>query len=292
MAEYPKIDIPYRLKYEGRDATSNRLEAYQAARSLEGMVWALNISLFFAATGRVRQRGNLSSAGSIYIHPARRGSFVYDLTLLVQENPFISGIVGGWAANTVTPFVNGVISEAFKAATGIVSPPPVRSRKYIKRIDEAGFEKLVKRIEPPLTRGHSTIGSTSDTISLMQNKTSLAKFDHTTKQYLEAKLASGFYIIDTNITSFNILTGNGRLYHPEEEATFPFTLEDNSGPESSDWIIESMKNFKSGRKGIIRLSARRMETADGKLKRLRISSAEEVPPSDWEEGSDPLRSRR
>ena len=286
------ISIRQKIVFEGLDADGHRLEAYPAAQSLEGLIWALTVATNFAVSGRVRQRGDLSSSVKIYISPPKRGSVINELNLLVQENAFISLIVGGWAVNTVTPFVNSLISYTFNSVASGARSIPYGAKKFFKKLDDGDLEKLLNRVEPPLTRAHTAIGKTSSTIKLVSARTELVKFDQTTKSYLEARAREGFQTIETNTTSFNVLTKNGRLYDPVTAQTVPFTLTANSLAGSSDVIANSMRQYAQGREGTIRLTAQRVETLEGRLKQLRISSAELIPPTDWVDGVDPLTVRR
>ena len=112
------------------------------------------------------------------------------------------------------------------------------------------------------------------------------------KAYLEAKRSDTFEVIDTNITSFNLLTGNGRLYDPEAETTAAFTLSTTPAKGTKNILIQSMEQYSLGRQGQIRIVVQRVETVEHRLKKFIITSAEEIPRSDWLNGSDPLRSRR
>lgn len=286
------ILITYKLKFEGGDADRHQLEAYPAAQSLEGIIWALSITLNYGVTGKIRQRGDLSRACQVYISPPKRGSVLYELTILIQENPFIAGVIGGWAANTATPYVNGLIGYVFKSALGVASVIPARATKYFKKLSEDDLQKVVHRIEPPLTRGHAAIGKTATTISLRAKNTDLVLMDAGTKSYLEARLKDDFYYLDANVTSFNVLTGNGRLYHPDEDSTVAFSLSADPFAGTKNILIESMQQYSAGRCGIVRMTTQRVETKEGRLKKLIVASAEEIPQSDWEDGVDPLRSKR
>jgi len=286
------ILITYKLKFEGGDADRHQLEAYPAAQSLEGIIWALSITLNYGVTGKIRQRGDLSRACKVYISPPKRGSVLYELNILVQDNPFISIVLGGWAMNTATPYINALIGYVFNSALGVASVIPARATKYFKKLNEEDLQKVVHRIEPPLTRGHAAIGKTASTVSLRAKNTDLVLMDADTKSYLEARLKDEFYYLDANVTSFNILTGNGRLYHPDEDCTVAFSLSADPFAGTKNTLIESMQQYSAGRCGIVRMTTQRVETKEGRLKKLIVASAEEIPPSDWEDGSDPLRSLR
>ena len=169
------IRITYKLKFEGGDADRHQLEAYPAAQSLEGIIWALSITLNYGVTGKIRQRGDLSGACKVYISPPKRGSVLYELNILVQDNAFIALILGGWAVNTATPYINALIGHVFNSALGVASEIPVRARKYLNKLNEDDLQKVVHRIEPPLTRGHAAIGKTAATVSLRAKNTELTE---------------------------------------------------------------------------------------------------------------------
>ena len=214
------------------------------------------------------------------------------MNILVQDNPFISLVLGGWAVNAATPYVNALIGYVFNSALGAARAIPVRAMKYFKHLREDDLQKVIHRIEPPLTRGHAAIGKTATTISLRAKNTDLAIMDAMTKSYLEARLKDEFYILDTNVTSFNILTGNGRLYYPDEDRTVPFSVSTTPFAGTQNTLIESMQQYNAGRCGIVRMTAQRVETKEGRLKKLIVASADEIPQADREDQSDPLRAVR
>ena len=156
------LQLNYKIKFDGKDADRHRLEAYPAAHSLEGLTWALALTLHFGVTGEVRGRGDLSRSAKIYISPPRRGSVINELNIFVQENPFLVASAGAYTVNTVSPFINGLIRYAFNHALGIGGDFTHGVRRKLSGLDQDRLEKLVERIEPPLTRAHSVIGKTAD----------------------------------------------------------------------------------------------------------------------------------
>lgn len=286
------IELEYKIKFEGGDADRHVLEAYPAAQTLEGLTWALAVTVNFAVTGEIRHKGDLSRSAKMFIHPPRRGSVINDLNILVQQHPFLVATVGGYAVNTITPFINGVVGYAFRQAMGYGDGFLHGSKKYLKGFDENRLDKLVTRIEPPLTRAHAVIGKTADQVILRNKRTDLATFDYETKAFMEARISDRFETLDTNITSLNVLTGNGRLYDPVTQVTAPFSLNTNTPKATRKTVILSMDQFSMGRNGTIRLTVQRVETLEKRLKKYVISSAEEIPQVDWINGGDPLRSAR
>jgi len=61
--------IPDKVIMDGLDAERNQLEAYAAAKSLEGLTWALSTTINFAATGKYKSRGDMPKSATIYICP-------------------------------------------------------------------------------------------------------------------------------------------------------------------------------------------------------------------------------
>lgn len=286
------INLKYKIKFDGGDADQHRLEAYPAAQSLEGLTWALGLTLHFGVTGDVRGRGNLSRSAKIFISPPRRGSVLNELNILVQENPFLVATVGAYAVGTVTPYINGLIKYTFNQALGEGGEFPTGAKRLLRKLNGDDLDKLVTRIEPPLTRAHAVIGKTADTITFKSKRTDIAELNHDTKAYLDAKLTDAFETIDTNVTSFNVLTGNGRLYDHETEGTAAFSLSSSPREGTKSTMIASMEQFASGRKGTIRVVVQRVETVEHRLKKFVVASAEEIPPSDWVDGIDPMRVAR
>ena len=284
--------VNYKLKFDGRDADRHMLEAHAAGQSIEGFSWALGLTLNYGITGRLRYSRDLSRSAKIFISPPKRGSVLYELNILVQENPFLVATLGCYAVNTVTPYINGLIGYVFKQAMGIGEDFPQLARKYLKKLKGDDLNDLIQRIEPPLTRAHTVIGRTADEIKLIRGRTEIVRLDQSTKENLKAQPVGNYDTIDSNVTSFNILTGNGRLYSPETQSTIPFGLRQTYRHGTTTALISSMEQYALGRTGTIRIVGERVETPGGRLVRYIVGSAEEIPQSDWADGIDPMRQRR
>ncbi|HRO13579.1 MAG TPA: hypothetical protein PLL33_00755 [Paracoccus sp. (in: a-proteobacteria)] len=204
----------------------------------------------------------------------------------------MTATVGAYAVNTVTPYINGVISKVFSYSLGILCDIPARAQGFISKLEEQELEDLSYRIEPSLRRGHEAIGRSADAITITSKRTEVAKLDSATKRYLDIREAPGNEIFIANVTSFNILSGNGRIYYPPINTTIGFSLEVKAPPEVAAKLTESMNYYSRGREGKIRITARHLVNGDGRVVRLIIKNADEVPAVDWVEGSDPLRATR
>lgn len=286
------IWINYKLIFEGRDADRNMLEAHPAGHSIEGFSWALALTLNYGVTGRTNYSRDLSQSARIFISPPKNGSVYYDLGIIIQENQFIAGLVGGYAVNTVTPYINGLISYVFNQALSVGVEFAGDAIKYIEKLKSDDLSAISRRIEPPLTRAHTAIGRTADELKLTRRGRELVRLDQQTKENMKARPADVYDSVDTNVTSFNLLTGNGRLYSPETDTTIPFSLRKSYQYGTTAALLLSMEQYDLGRAGTIRVVAERVETSNGRLVKYIVGSAGEVPQSEWFNGVDPMRQRR
>ena len=287
--------IPYKIIFTGLDADENELEAYAASKSLEGLTWALSTTINFSVTGKYKSRGDMSKSARIYMSPARQGSFIVAMNAWVVANPFLATVALGGAVSVVAPYVNKTSESAFGKALGSISEIPDGFRKYYKRLskDERNeLDTLIQRIEPPLSRAHMVIGQTATEVAFKSKRTELFKMDEVTKEYIEAKPLNAPEIMVTNITAYNVVSRNGRMYDPVNGTTAAFTLIKSPLKGTANTITTSLDQYQAGRKGLVKVTADRVQTESGRLKKFLVTAAEEIAVQDWENGQDPLRSVR
>ncbi|WP_417589538.1 hypothetical protein [Pararhodobacter oceanensis] len=289
------VKIPYKVIFTGLDADENQLEAYAASKSLEGLTWALSTTINFSVTGKYKSRGDMSKSARIFMSPARQGSFIVAMNAWVVANPFLATITLGGAVSFVAPYVNKTIEYAFGKALGSISDIPDGFKKYYNRLskDERNqLDTLIQRIEPPLSRAHMVIGQTAAEVAFKSRRTELFKMDEATKEYIEAKPLDAPEMMVTNITAYNVVSRNGRMYDPVNRSTAAFTLIKSPLKGTANTITTSLDQYQAGRKGLVKVTADRVQTESGRLKKFLVSAAEEIAVQDWENGQDPLRSVR
>jgi hypothetical protein len=289
------VNIPYKIIFTGLDADGNELEAYAASKSLEGLTWALSTTINFSVTGKYKSRGDMSKSARIYMSPARQGSFIVSMNAWVVANPFLATVVLGGAVSVVAPYVNKTIEYAFGKALGNISDIPDGFKKYFNRLskDERNeLETLIQRIEPPLSRAHMVIGQTATEVVFKSKRTELFKMDETTKEYIEAKPLGDPKVMVTNITAYNVVSRNGRMFDPVNRSTAAFTLIKSPLKGTANTITTSLDQYQAGRKGLVKVTADRVQTESGRLKKFIVTAAEEIAVQDWKNGQDPLRSVR
>jgi len=213
----------------------------------------------------------------------------------VIANPFLATVALGGGTNVVAPYVNKTIEYVFGKALGNISEVPNGYKKYYKRLskeDKNQLEILVQRIEPPLSRAHSVVGQTAGEVKFISNRTELFKMDENTKEYIEAKPANAPEILETNVTAYNVVSGNGRMFDPVHKRTAAFTLSKSPLKGTGKVITTSLDQYQAGRKGMVKVTADRVQTESGRLKKFSVTAAEEIAKSDWKNGQDPLRAAR
>jgi len=213
----------------------------------------------------------------------------------VLANPFLTTVALGGAVSVVAPYINKTIEYAFGKALGNISEIPDGFKKYYKRLskDERNeLDTLIQRIEPPLSRAHMVIGQTATEVAFKSKRTELFKMDEATKEYIEAKPLDAPEVIITNITAYNVVSRNGRMYDPVNGSTAAFTLIKSPLKGTANTITTSLDQYQAGRKGLVKVTADRVQTESGRLKKFLVTAAEEIAIQDWENGQDPLRSVR
>lgn len=290
-----EIKIPYKVKIDGLDANRNELEAYYATKSLEGLTWALTTTINFAATGKYKSKGDMSKSAKIYMKPARQGSFIVAMDAWVTANPFLAIVAVGGSVGVITPYINKTIEYTFGKALGTISEIPDGFKKYYNRLSKEErnqLEVLTQRVEPPLSRAHTLIGQTASEVKFISKRTQLFNMDETTKEYIEAKPANSPEILNTNVTAYNVVSRNGRMFDPQTKKTAAFTLVKSPMKGTAKTITTSLDQYQAGRKGMVKVTVDKVATESGRLKKFLVTAAEEIDRSDWEDGQDPLRAAR
>lgn len=177
-----------RITYTGGPADHNTLPAYDGATSIDGIIRALHITTHAYMTGQVVSRATALKGASMIMKPARQGSFLVDLIVLIETYPGTTGLAGAVLA---APFYD-FVKTAFKRATGSIDAEPeskllidLYKRKEpppLKR-HPADLDELAEALEGSLQDAHRPIG-VQDSVSrilISSPRKSLTSFDLETK---------------------------------------------------------------------------------------------------------------
>lgn len=274
----------FKIKYEGGLADQNALPGYDGATSIDGITRAMHIAVHAYMTGEVTARATALKNASILIKPARQGSFVFELIVLIEAYPATAGI----AAAIGGPMLYDFVKTAFKRATGSLDAEPentslraLQNRKEPPPLKKplADFDELSEALEGSLQDAHRPIGGegTIGSISIGSPRHDLVVFDDTTKDWVNTREeAAALEVVRGNITRYNSMSRNARVYVDELRKIVPIRPD-------ADFVLGDLplltwslhgSNIRTASK--LDLTVRRVSSASGKVKRLLLVSCERV----------------
>lgn len=274
-----------RIKYEGGLADENSLPGYDGVTSIDGITRAIHIATHAYMTGEVVSRATALKGASIVLKPARQGSFIFDLIVLIEANPATSGVA---AALGSAPFYD-FIRTAFKRATGMLDAEPETS--HLKNLYErkdppalkkppADLDSLAETLEGSLQAVHRPIGEegTIGTISIGSSRQELIKFDDETKDWVNTQEeAVGLEVLRGNVTRYNALSRNGRAFVDPLGRVVPIRPDGDFPTADLAHLTWSLHGSNIGAPSKIDMRARRVTSASGKVKRLLLSDCQRAP---------------
>jgi hypothetical protein len=107
--------IPLEARFSGQEADFHELPAYDGFNSLAGLSLAATIVTHYAATGRLRRRGQFEARSRIRLKELKRGSLIFGLVIeFAASNPFVLGITGG----VISSAIYDLLKFAFRQTVG------------------------------------------------------------------------------------------------------------------------------------------------------------------------------
>lgn len=274
-----------KISYKGGLAEKNSLPGYDGATSIDGITRAMHIATHAYMTGEVVSRASALKRASIILKPARQGSFIFDMIVLMEANPATTGAAAGLAAAPFYDFIKTVL----KRATGLINAEPESPhlRKLYERKEPPDLKKppadldmLAEVLEGSLQAAHRPIGSegTIESISIGSGRRKFYEFDIETKGWVntrdeETKIEK----FQGNVTRYNSLSRNGRAFIDSLERVIPFRPDGDFSAGDLPFLTWSLHGSNIGDRNKINIHARRVTSASGKVKRLLFSSCNRVP---------------
>ena len=274
-----------RIRYEGGLADESSLPGYDGVTSIDGITRAVHIATHAYMTGEVVSRATALRGASIILKPARQGSFLIDLLVLMEANPATTGAVIGVSA---APFYD-FIKTAFKRATGSLDAEPetahlrdLYSRKEppLSKKPPADLDNLAETLEGSLQAAHRPIGTegTINTISIGSARRELIQFNDNTKDWVTTQdEAVGLEVFRGNITRYNALSRNGRAFVDQLERVVPVRPDGDFPAGDLAHLTWSLHGSNIGAPSKLDMRARRVTSASGKVKRLLLSDCQRAP---------------
>ncbi len=274
-----------KVSYQGGLADDNALPGYDGATSIDGVTRAVHIVTHAYMTGEIVSRATALRGASIILKPARQGSFIFDLIVLIEANPATTGALVGLGA---APFYD-FLKTAFKRATGALDAEPETA--HLRQLYErkqppplkkppADLDVLAETLEGSLQAAHRPIGGdgTIGTISIGSPRQKLIQFDEETKGWVNTQEeAIGLEVFRGNVTRYNALSRNGRAYIDQLERVVPVRPDGDFPAGDLAHLTWSLHGSNVGAPSKIDMRARRVTSASGKVKRLLLSDCQRAP---------------
>jgi len=276
--ELETTEVRFKIRYDGGIADRHVLPGYDGATSIDGMTRAFHIALNAYMTGEAKGRATVLNNAKIYIKPPARGSFIFEIVCLIEAYPATSAVLSSIAAPAIYDF----IKTAFKRATGTQDAEPENptvAKIYNAKAPPAGkvppadLDVIAEVLEGSLQDAHRVIGDGGvSKITISSPRNELIELNSETKQWVntqdEAALIETFH---GNVTRYNALSRNGRAYIEEFGRIVPFRPDGDFPAGEFPKLTWSLHGSNTGAAKRLKLSARRVTSASGKVKRLLLS---------------------
>lgn len=267
------------VTYDGGRAQAGLLSAYDAGISVAGMARALAITghaLLYQGVPRVRAakvRGI-----EIYVTPARAGSFIQELRVVLSDPVVALGVALG--AGVFSNAMWDLIKWSWSATVAKAIQPDSAHLKELFERKEPYLEQLPAALESPLRQVHRPIEADPDVEISVENpeipeQHEIVHFDEETLAYLSSKAPDDEPVIVTgNVTRYNILSGVGRFYSLEEGRVIPFRLSPALPGNQRPFITWSLDERNRGREGLLKMRVMRFVSGRGVTKRYQVEAVQ------------------
>lgn len=277
--------LPLRITYRGGLADRNELPGYDGAASIDGMTRAIHIATHAYMTGEIVSRATALKGAKIVMRPARQGSFIFDLIVLMETYPATSTA----AVALSGPAFYDFIKTGFRRATGWINAEP--SHPHLQKIYAlkeppdfrtlpVDLDELGETLEGSLQAAHRPIGDQDQvtTITLGSPRNELITFDDESKDWVTTQDQSDrLEVLEGNVTRYNALSRNGRAFIDPLERVVPFRPDGDFPAADLGQLTWSLHGSNIGGRNKLHFRARKVTSASGKVKRLLLADCSKVP---------------
>ncbi|TCP60673.1 hypothetical protein EV663_10829 [Rhodovulum bhavnagarense] len=274
-----------KIRYTGGLADENVLPGYDGATSIDGITRALHLATHAYMTGEVTTRAPAMKGASIHIKPARQGSFLFELIVLMETYPATSTAAVAIGA----PMFYDFIKTAFKRATGCLDAEPETAslKKLYQRKEPpplkkppVDFDELSEILEGSLQDAHRPIGDegTITSMSIGTPRTELVTFNLETKDWVNTQEESiGLEVVRGNVTRYNSLSRNARVFVDQFNRVIPIRPDGDFSIGNLPLLTWSLHGSNTGTRNKLDMRVRRVSSASGKVKRLLLVDCQRAP---------------
>jgi len=216
------VEIPFRVKIDGGDASRHELPAYDGFMALAGFSLSLSLVTNYVETGKIRRRGDFVGRSSVKALPIEEGSVLTDFIVRMAEPVVLGSVASGAAA---TSFLYDVFKRTIDRNLGNDTTVATDQLAELERTKYGDLEALVAATEPSVRQAHTVIGDGAKVINMFGGTHLVGHFDIETKAYVEGSYTDNT-IREKNVSvaSFNVNSGYGGVFDEDLGRVVPVKL--------------------------------------------------------------------
>lgn len=264
-------ELPLEVTLDGDDAEYHELPAYDGFSSLAGLALATTMITHYAATGRLRRRGQFEARSQVRLTEVRRGSIVFGLIIhFASTNPFVLGITGG----VISAAVYDLLKVVIKKNIGQEFSPATDAVQNLLARREGDIEALAVATEPSLRQAHSIIGNGAQVLSIAARADAISTFDADTKEYISKSVEDTTIMEkDFSVASFNANSGHGRVFDEDIGRTVSFYIPEHAQNELRAVLGWGLNEYSKGTGQRVSVKYTRVLAVDGRPKKYIVVDA-------------------
>lgn len=264
--------LPLSVRYTFEDDTHS-LDVYDAGVALSGLSRTLAISIHYLINEKVIKQAPSLSGAKILLYPARPGSFVFDLGILLQEHPvatsFAISLTAGACIEFIKLIVQKTIGKDYTSRDALVSE--------VVQNKPNDIDAIIDTIEGDVASIHRPIIHNATNVILASGDVHIGTLNRESYNYVKTKITSDEpERFVGNVASFNANTGNGRFFIERFGRTIPFasameTFESNE----MTLLAWSLNEYVNGRPGLLDITANYTSKPGGLIKSFSVIEVDE-----------------
>lgn len=259
-----------KIRYTGGFADNSELPLYDGATSIQGIAQALQIATHAYINEEIVSRATALRGATLVLKPARRGSFLFEVVTFIEQYPVTATLT----AHVFYDF----LKLAFQKATGDLNVEPT-TPSLMKNFEkkEPFFDELAETLEGSLQRVHRPIGNDVDYIKIERPRSELVVFNQATRDWVNTRdEVAELTQVTGNITRFNSVTRNGRIFIDQLEKILPFRPDGDFPISRLGLLTWSLHGSNTELPKKLQLDIRYIKSALGDVKRVLISDIQRL----------------
>jgi len=255
-----------RVKFEGAEADSHRLEAYEGIKSLEGLIRVARIATHYSATGEVRFRAPYTDMLEMRMSQIANGSFemIFD---------YASKIVDHIQSSDAKSKAEQLFQFLVRRGTGQTDDETVIIDGV--EIPTGDVGAMIEAAEAGMKSAHRWVTENEKTITVIDGDDNTT-LNLGTKEYVETEIQGDVTSRDVSVAAINVNSKNGRVYLLDEYRTVPFIVHRDADPDTVPLLTRYLSKYADKTGETVNITYRPIFHVDGRIKRIIIFDCEEI----------------